>query len=138
MKNRIIKFRAWDKKDKIMYYDIQKGIKFTDLSHYNFDEFLGNPNGMRDYHEWEVMQYTGLLDKSGKEIYEGDIVKVPDSYDYNSSPSTTYVNEEVFWSEDRLCWFLVFGGYFEMELYRVKDIEVIGNFYENASILDNK
>lgn len=55
--NRIIKFRAWDKKEKVMF--VPDGLK-------NPIDFSKN---------FVHMQFTGLLDKDGKEIYEGDIIQ---------------------------------------------------------------
>ena len=125
---RIIKFRAWDKKDKIMYYDIQKGIEFTDLSHYHFDEFLGNPNEMGDYHEWEVMQFTGLKDKNGKEIYCSDYLKCDDGK-----------IREVVWYNLGAGWRIgtddndsLFNG---LGVYAETNLEIIGNIYENPELL---
>jgi len=74
MANREIKFRAWDKSDKRMlsviepseqgkreYYPFEVQIGF---SHWNKEDII-------------LMQWTGLKDKAGKEIYEGDLLREP-------------------------------------------------------------
>lgn len=72
MQNRIIKFRAWDIKRKELFFPSQLST-YTDSN----DGPLKTIRFQGDYTSNSIlMQFTGLLDKQGKEIYEGDIFRV--------------------------------------------------------------
>jgi uncharacterized phage protein (TIGR01671 family) len=128
--SREIKFRAFDTKGDGMFYDIQNGITFDDGSKYTFDRFL-NPDA-NDSHEWIVMQFTGLKDKNGNDIYEGDIIKFRVDF-----PESEFDNGVVRFAA---------GGYWtsqteddleELLSEELKDLdgEVIGNIYEHPHLL---
>jgi len=68
---RELKFRAWDKTYKVMTNDFNITSE-GDFFNRNY------PDGTPRTDEADIMQYTGLKDKNGKEIYEGDLVTYGD------------------------------------------------------------
>lgn len=83
--SREIKFRAWDRDDKIMYwFDLMWGNYGKGDGHIGMvewglprdTEYMYNGNQtMVDPEDCEIMRCTGVLDKNDKEIYEGDVIK---------------------------------------------------------------
>ncbi len=88
-----------------------------------------------------LMQYTGLKDKNGEEIYEGDIVR------FHSNGSNTYVRE-VLWvnpiTQNSFAGFVILNlactdGFPSILQKSITDFcEVIGNIYENPELLEEK
>jgi uncharacterized phage protein (TIGR01671 family) len=114
---REIKFRAWDKDSCVWQrmFNITSDGRFT----------IGN--GADYSNKIILMQYTGLKDKNGKEIYEGDILKTRGG-----------IIEKVEWSKSQS------GDGFGVEAVGWIDyantygesVEVVGNIYENPELLN--
>lgn len=113
---REIKFRAWDKETKTML-DLVHQINF--LNKQIWAEGNGEHSFCCHLDKYELMQYTRLLDKNGKEIYEGDILK------------GHYGLEKVIW-EEHGC------GFYPFSVNPNFNGEVIGNIYENKELLEVK
>lgn len=131
---REIKFRAWDRVGNLGMCSVEC-IDFL----YSKAWFVGNSGGAKVGRiiesECFLMQYTGLKDKNGKEIYEGDIVKK-----YNEvSELGGYSMLKVQWNIARAC-FELYNGTPEdyTYLYKTEEkLEIIGNIYENPELLSN-
>jgi len=133
---REIKFRAWDKRNKEMADSKILWLKLNgaELTHISLKK---KDFGIFDFiDQVELMQYTGLKDKNGKEIYEGDIVTGYTSYENDNDAREWTVNKpaNVYWDEE----FCAFYPFYLNARWRcnVVDIEVIGNIYENPELLE--
>jgi len=128
---RQIKFRAWDKRDKHMlsqtFYKGSLG-KQTHLEWMSGDG-CGYAIEFKDAFcledTLELMQFTGLHDKNGKEIYEGDIISA-EWIDPNNGYTTTMIQQVRDIS--------ISNGYWE--IYNPeRTAKIIGNIYENPELL---
>ena len=113
---REIKFRAWDETEKHMY-------NWENLLNQN----LKNIFTITEQCGYVLMQYTGLKDKNGKEIYEGDIVKsfFVDTDEAGNETYKYYIMEVKY--DEILC---------SYKIDKFMNLEVIGNVYENKELLN--
>ena len=137
--SRKLKFRAWDKLEKPWNEEFKKemiynvaGIEFWINSIRIVDEDRHN---WIDFKDVEIMQYTGIKDKNGKEIYEGDIIRLKHHIDKRIN----VVGKVVFLSEQASFGIIDDLGQ-EYPLFRntTEQIEIIGNIYENSELLEGK
>ena len=127
---REIKFRAWLKKEKKM---VNVETLFIGINRLCFGNSKTEDLFFRDFEEVELMQYTGLKDKNGKEIYEGDIVLI--KLDETSTWYKTVVGfkKGAFIANliDKEDYVYIFHHGFTGD-----DFEIIGNVYENKNLLE--
>lgn len=110
--NREIKFRVWDSQDNRMILSPHLSVNAGEL--------------MPNYHYEILMQYTGLKDKNGKEIYENDIVKL-----YYKG---VYRYCQIIYQEGIFCLKWDDGYINKYQLYS-QSLEVQGNIYQNSELL---
>lgn len=133
---REIKFRVWDSENKNMVYDV--GI-CADGSNtpYKIPDGEDDQENYEYYDGAELMQYTGLKDKNGKEIYEGDILK--DGWVAPEVFVIVWVDKEARFGEKRAGSpyansddYILDGSILRSTMCPV---EVIGNIHENSELL---
>ena len=131
---REIKYRAWDKKEKKMGFDINVLSSSKAFMGWQGDNGQGAYVNPKDKN-FELMQYTGLKDKNGKEIYEGDIFRLnKEIYKVNfrsgcfMADNIKNGNQFTHSKEDVKVWHTLMESQMK--------IEVIGNIYENKEVLN--
>jgi YopX protein len=131
---REIKFRAWDKETKMMCRVLSFLFPQRERATATLMPYEG-PYITCYLDEIELIQPTGLHDKYGKEIWEGDILKCYDGL------SRSYYNSEVKWQVREITheakiipWIvgLMVSGFI---IGSVSEVEVIGNIYENPELM---
>ncbi len=129
---REIKFRAWDKTinqmmDVYSVLHCEGGIRVGGMGVSIGNGWATEENGWKHECDAALMQYTGLRDKNGEKIYEGDIVKTrgfrPDTF-------------EIVFDRGGFCLKHGDDGYYpDIKYAEDEHGEVVGNIYQNKNLL---
>jgi len=131
VKGVIPKFRVWHKRQKIMFYNIGNLTFRDDIWDGVVQDSLKNWEGLcLDDENSILMQSTGLKDKNGKEIFEGDIVRGISTD--KSKHIFRIVWDEIMWAGNTKDDIVVLDDF---GFDRKYNIEVIGNIHENPELL---
>lgn len=124
--SREIKFRAWQ-------FPCNRMLNWSDLTQWDYDNTMSFCSACEDQvnpkKEFALMQYTGIKDRTGKEIYEGDIL-------YRKSTGTT--GEVMFYKGKFIIKWKPIAGYvmYDSDVDTAeRNDEVKGNIYENPDLI---
>ena len=138
------KYRAWDKENKKYIYSVEKGLEFYSTAGNLRVMILAEIAESRKY---VLEQCTGLKDKNGKLIYEGDIIKVTSPKNWNifdeysnseilgkgvvvTKPGCAFIKKNDIDGEEKKYYFALYS------VVEDADVEVVGNIHENPELLE--
>lgn len=136
---RQIKFRVWDIESEKMIYGVGLTPANDGFTPYKIPSTLADSDQFNYYPNSILMQFTGLCDRNGKEIYEGDIVILTKEYEQYVTQGNGYLDTgiEKGWSlkgEVKFlynCWFIDEGEGkgCPLDFEGEKSLEIQGNIY---------
>ena len=122
-----LKFKAWDNKEQFMVEPFTYGCDSKSKDGYTIYAESLIPS-----ERFSFMQFTGMFDKNGKEIYDGDIINTENSGIYS----------EVEWCRGAGAWviveYFVNHPYTFLSTFDETDIEIVGNIFETPELLSTK
>lgn len=158
---REIKFRAWDKKTKKMiftgFHVMGEVTCFSLIDQYINENRCGADTSLDRWNDIKLMQYTGLKDKNGTEIYEGDILAQRKHFIQGKQTQFgqaavkfgEYDDSGIEFGSPGIGWYVDgYSGYIREDgredrysveqesLVEYLNYEVIGNIYENKELLE--
>ena len=131
----IPKFRAWLKQYNVMVDDVSDLTFFEGNLKFIGRRTVGGVSFQYSVDKIELMQSTGLFDKNGKEIFEGDVVRMRNPRDRRQIGMFQVVrvaNSPMLGLLDKKLTTEIFNLYEHMRNY----YEIIGNIYENPELLE--
>jgi uncharacterized phage protein (TIGR01671 family) len=127
MKKRTIKFRFWCPAGKAFVRD------------YKYNGFVDELFDEKDFDTLVPQQFTGLIDKNGKEIYEGDLINFSCNYTVclGDKDIVEYKNCEVYYDEELAGFFFGEDDHQMLDKIMPETLEVVGHVNEKSQKLSN-